>query len=105
LALATLTVCPLGFAKSMGIAGATVAIVAALASILISPALLVVWGAKLGRSSDAAPAEGRWYRFAQAVMRRPGAGGDPHHRGDAGRSAPCTRHGVVAGGQRGHSQG
>ncbi len=72
LALATLTVFPLGFAKSMGIAGATVAIVAALASILISPALLVVWGAKLGRSSDAAPAEGRWYRFAQAVMRRPG---------------------------------
>ncbi len=72
LALATLTVCPLGFAKSMGIAGATVAIVAALALILISPALLVVWGAKLGRSSDAAPAEGRWYRFAQAVMRRPG---------------------------------
>ncbi len=71
LAMATLTVFPLGFAKSMGIAGATVAIVAALASILISPALLAIWGAKLSRSTDAAPTDGRWYRFAQAVMRRP----------------------------------
>ena len=46
-ALATLTVFPLGFAQSMGIAGATVAIVAAVASLAISPALLALWGRKL----------------------------------------------------------
>ncbi|MGI8429189.1 MAG: MMPL family transporter [Solirubrobacteraceae bacterium] len=71
-ALATLTVFPLGFAQSMGIAGATVAIVAALAALAISPALLALWGPKLARrrAPDAAP--DRWYRLARAVMRRPG---------------------------------
>ncbi len=74
-ALITLTVFPQGFLKSMGIAGATVAVVAALAALAISPALFALWGAKLGRRSDgaAAAAEGRWHRLAQAVMRHPGA--------------------------------
>ncbi len=71
-ALATLTVFPLGFARSMGIAGATVAIVAALAALTISPALLAVWGPKLGRRRAADREPDRWYRFAHAVMRRPG---------------------------------
>ncbi|MGI8413516.1 MAG: MMPL family transporter [Solirubrobacteraceae bacterium] len=71
-ALATLTVFPLGFAQSMGIAGATVAIVAALAALIISPALLALWGPKLARRRDAAAEPDRWYRFAHAVMRRPG---------------------------------
>ena len=73
-ALATLTIFPLGFARSMGIAGASVAVVAALASLAVSPALLALWGRKLLRKRDhgAAAAEDRWHRLAHAVMRRPG---------------------------------
>ena len=72
-ALATLTLFPQGFLKSMGIAGAVVAVVAALAALIISPALLALWGRKLarpGRSRN--PESDRWYRFARRVMRRPG---------------------------------
>ena len=73
-ALATLTLFPLGFLRSMGLAGAAVAVVAAAASLVIAPAAFGLWGAKLARrrrrESDA---EGRWYRFSHAVMRRPGA--------------------------------
>src|SRR4051794_14821346 len=72
-ALATLTIFPLGFARSMGIAGASVAVVAALASLAISPALLTLWGRKLLRADRPGTAtEDRWSRFAHAVMRRPG---------------------------------
>ena len=73
-ALATLTVFPLGFAQSMGIAGATVAIVAAVAALAISPALLALWGRKLLPKHDrgAAAAQDRWHRLAHGVMRRPG---------------------------------
>jgi RND superfamily putative drug exporter len=73
-ALATLTVFPLGFAQSMGIAGASVAIVAALASLAISPALLAMWGSKLLRRNDtgASTSHDRWHRLAHFVMRRPG---------------------------------
>jgi uncharacterized membrane protein YdfJ with MMPL/SSD domain len=75
-ALATLTVFPQGFLKSMGIAGAIVALVAALAALTITPALLGLWGAKLARRGAAVAAGAvhstRWYRFAQWVMRRPG---------------------------------
>src|SRR3954452_13849460 len=46
-ALITLVVFPQDFLKSMGIAGAIVAVVAALASLVISPALFALWGAKL----------------------------------------------------------
>ena len=73
-ALAALTVFPLGFIKSMGIAGATVAVVAAIASLVISPAMFGLWGAKLGRKKQRASEDGgRWYRLSHAVMRRPGA--------------------------------
>jgi uncharacterized membrane protein YdfJ with MMPL/SSD domain len=75
-ALATLTVFPQGFLKSMGIAGAIVALVAALAALTITPALLGLWGAKLARRGAAVAAGAvhstRWYRFARWVMRRPG---------------------------------
>jgi uncharacterized membrane protein YdfJ with MMPL/SSD domain len=72
-ALAALTVFPLGFIKSMGIAGAVVAVVAATAALVISPAMFGLWGAKLGRKRPAKDQdEGRWYRLSQAVMRRPG---------------------------------
>ena len=72
-ALATLTLFPQGFLKSMGIAGAVVAIVAALSALVVSPALLGLWGTKLARRQPAPDAgRRRWYRFARAVMRRPG---------------------------------
>ncbi len=75
LALVTLTVFPLGFLQSMGIAGASVAIVAGIASLVIAPALFALWGAKLAirRRGRERPAEsGAWYRLSHAVMRRPG---------------------------------
>jgi uncharacterized membrane protein YdfJ with MMPL/SSD domain len=68
-ALITLTVFPQGFLKSMGIAGASVAIVAATAALVISPALLAIWGRKLARP---VPPASRWHRLAHAVMRHPG---------------------------------
>ncbi|UUP15426.1 MMPL family transporter [Aeromicrobium wangtongii] len=72
-ALATLTVFPMNFLKSMGIAGAIVALVAATASLLVTPVFFSLMGAHLARRSrGAAAAEGRWYRFSHAVMRRPG---------------------------------
>ena len=72
-ALAALTVFPLGFIKSMGLAGATVAVVAAIAALVISPAIFGLWGAKLARKEPRRGAEhGRWYRLSHAVMRRPG---------------------------------
>jgi RND superfamily putative drug exporter len=71
-ALTTLVLFPQGFLKSMGIAGATVALVAAAAALIISPALLAVWGPRLARRDTGDPAAGRWYRLARAVMRRPG---------------------------------
>ncbi len=73
-ALAALTVFPLGFIKSMGIAGATVAVVAAAAALVIAPVMFGLWGAKLARRQPRRSAEhGRWYRLSHAVMRRPGA--------------------------------
>ena len=72
-ALATLTLFPQGFLKSMGLAGAVVAVVAALSALIISPALLAVWGRKLARPARSrTPDTDRWSRFAHAVMRRPG---------------------------------
>jgi uncharacterized membrane protein YdfJ with MMPL/SSD domain len=71
-ALATLTLFPLGFLRTMGIAGAAVAVVAALSALVISPAVFGLWGAKLARRRTRDAAEGRWYRFSHAVMRRPG---------------------------------
>ena len=73
-ALITLTVFPLGFLQSMGIAGAVVALVAGLASLVIAPTLFALWGAKLAvrRRRPERPAEqGTWYRLSKAVMRRP----------------------------------
>ena len=72
-ALITLTVFPLGFLQSMGIAGAVVAVVAAAASLIISPALFAIWGQKLAvrKRRDRAPEQGAWYRLSHFVMRRP----------------------------------
>src|SRR3954447_2209386 len=73
-ALITLTVFPLGFLKSMGIAGAVVALLAGLAALVIAPATFALWGDKLAvrRRGPVRPEEqGAWYRLAHAVMRRP----------------------------------
>ena len=72
-ALVTLTLFPQGFLKSMGIAGASVAVVAALSAVLVSPAMIGLWGRKLARRDRPSGEQDRWYRFAHAVMRRPGA--------------------------------
>ena len=53
IALVTLTVFPLNFLQSMGIAGAVVALMAALAALVITPALCALWGAKLTRQAAA----------------------------------------------------
>ena len=47
IALVTLTLFPLDFPKSMGIAGAVVALVAGTAALVVSPVLFALWGAKL----------------------------------------------------------
>ena len=73
-AVITLTVFPLGFLQSMGIAGAVVALMAGLAALVIAPTMFALWGAKLAvrRRRAARPAEqGAWYRLSHAVMRRP----------------------------------
>lgn len=72
-ALGALTLFPLGFAESMGIAGASVAVVAGVASLIVSPALLALWGRKLLPKREVADGTDRWHRLAHAVMRRPGA--------------------------------
>ena len=69
-ALITLVVFPQGFLKSMGIAGAIVAVVAALAALVIAPALFALWGAKLAAAAATPPTAARWHRLAHAVMRR-----------------------------------
>lgn len=73
-ALASLTLFPLGFLKSMGIAGAVVAVVAAVATLVVSPVIFGLWGHRLGRSDKSSPQrESRWYSVARAVLARPGA--------------------------------
>ena len=79
-ALATLVLFPLEFLKSMGIAGAICALIAAAAALTVSPALLGLWGTRLARPRDRrTAAEGPtrpgtgWYRLAHAVMRHPAA--------------------------------
>jgi uncharacterized membrane protein YdfJ with MMPL/SSD domain len=74
LALITLTVFPLGFLQSMGIAGAVVGLVAGLASLVIAPTMFAIWGSRLavrGRRAERPEEEGAWYRLSHAVMRRP----------------------------------
>ena len=79
-ALISLVVFPLNFLQSMGIGGATVALVSAAVALTVTPAFFALWGEKLqprsrrSRAADAGAvdAQGRWYRLSRAVMRRPG---------------------------------
>ena len=80
-AVATLAVFPLGFMRSMGIAGGLVGPLAGLIALTVLPALFVLLGPRVNALSlarwrvaveRAAKGErGGWYRLAQALMRRP----------------------------------
>ncbi|MGZ4381530.1 MAG: MMPL family transporter [Gaiellaceae bacterium] len=80
-AIATLAIFPLGFLRSMGIAGGLVAPLAGLISLTVLPALFVLLGERVNALSPrrwrraaerAARGErGGWYRLAHALMRWP----------------------------------
>jgi uncharacterized membrane protein YdfJ with MMPL/SSD domain len=75
-AIATLAVFPLGFLRSMGIAGALVGPLAGLVSLAVLPPLFFLLGPRINalpvRRGTAAPREGGgWYRLAHGLMRRP----------------------------------
>jgi uncharacterized membrane protein YdfJ with MMPL/SSD domain len=70
-AMLTLTLFPQRFLVSMGIGGAAVALVAGAAAVLLLPSLLVLLAPRIGRVAPEPDRTGRWYRAAQAVMRRP----------------------------------
>jgi uncharacterized membrane protein YdfJ with MMPL/SSD domain len=82
-AVAALAIFPQRFLYSMGIAGAIVALLAALLALTVLPALLAVLGPRVNALSpqrlrraaerDARPTRsGVWYRLARFVTRRPG---------------------------------
>src|ERR671936_545869 len=81
-ALASLTVFPQLFLRSMGLAGAVVALVAATLALVVLPALLALLGPRVNALApkglqraadrDARPAEsGFWYRLSRSVIARP----------------------------------
>ena len=77
-AIATLAVFPLGFMRSMGIAGGLVGPLAGLIALTVLPALFVLLGPRVDalsvRRRPRSAGEGRqggWYRLAHALMRRP----------------------------------
>ena len=79
--IATLAVFPLGFLRSMGIAGGLVGPLAGAISLTVLPALFVVLGTRVNAlapkrwraAAERAATGGRggWYRLAHALMRRP----------------------------------
>src|SRR5882724_12047791 len=82
-AIASLAIFPQRFLYSMGIAGALVALVAAMLALVVLPALLTVLGPRVNALAptwlqraadrDARPAQsGAWYRLSRFVLRRPG---------------------------------
>jgi len=76
-AVATLAVFPLGFLRSMGIAGGLVGPLAGIIALTVLPALFALLGPRIDalsvrRRPPPGPAsEGGWYRLAHAIMRRP----------------------------------
>jgi RND superfamily putative drug exporter len=81
-AVASLAVFPQNFLRSMGIAGALVALIAAALALVVLPAILALLGPRVNALApkrlqhaaerDARPAEsGFWYRLSQFVVRRP----------------------------------
>ncbi|MFI6638613.1 MMPL family transporter [Streptomyces sp. NPDC050504] len=82
LSLVALLVFPQFFLRSFAYGGIVVVLTAAAGAVFVLPALLAVLGHRVNRydvfarwrgaAPPDAPEEGRWYRFARAVMRRPG---------------------------------
>jgi uncharacterized membrane protein YdfJ with MMPL/SSD domain len=70
-ALACLCVFPQRFLVSMGIGGAVVALVAAAATFLVLPPLLILMAPRLGKVTPKPEGQGRWYGLAKWVMKRP----------------------------------
>jgi RND superfamily putative drug exporter len=70
-AMVSLTVFPQRFLVSMGLGGAVVALISAASALLLTPSLLVLLGPRIGKTRPASAPEGRWYRLARFVMRRP----------------------------------
>jgi uncharacterized membrane protein YdfJ with MMPL/SSD domain len=70
-ALACLCVFPQRFLVSMGIGGIVVALVAAAATFLVLPPLLILMAPRLGKVTPKPEGTGRWYGLAKWVMRRP----------------------------------
>ncbi|MGE5274932.1 MAG: MMPL family transporter [Verrucomicrobiota bacterium] len=76
-AIATLAVFPLGYMRSMGIAGGLVGPLAGLIALTVLPALFVLLGPRVDalpirrRPLTAPTRQGGWYRLAHALMRRP----------------------------------
>ncbi|WP_406346074.1 MMPL family transporter [Streptomyces sp. NBC_00648] len=81
LSLVALLVFPQFFLRSFAYGGIAVVLTAAAGAVFVLPALLAVVGHRVNRydvfarwrgaAPPAAPQDGRWYRFAMAVMRRP----------------------------------
>jgi RND superfamily putative drug exporter len=81
-ALAALMVFPQRFLFSMGLGGALVALIAAVISLTVLPAVLALLGERVNSlaparfrraaEADARGEQGRWYRFSRWVMKRPG---------------------------------
>jgi RND superfamily putative drug exporter len=71
--LLALMLFPLSFLRSFGYAGAFVVLTAVVGALVFLPAALAALGTRaLPRTPrTAAPEDGRWYRLATAVMRRP----------------------------------
>jgi uncharacterized membrane protein YdfJ with MMPL/SSD domain len=70
-AMLSLTLFPQRFLVSMGIGGAAVALIAAAATLLMTPSLLILLAGRVGRVRPEPDGTGPWYRLAHAVMRRP----------------------------------
>ncbi|MGW0576095.1 MMPL family transporter [Streptomyces sp. NPDC002920] len=78
-ALAALLAFPQPYLRSMGLAGVVTVVSAALFALVGLPALLALLGRRINslaprrwqRTAGVARAEGRWYRLARTVMRRP----------------------------------
>ena len=71
-AMVSLVVFHLRFLQSIGIGGAVVALTAAATSLLLLPAMFVLFGGRLGRNRPGPEGRGLWARLANAVMKRPG---------------------------------
>lgn len=74
-ALGSMSIFPLKFLYSMGIGGATVALVAATVALLVLPALLMLLGPRIDRFAiprrSAEHSVEQWHRLAEWVMKRP----------------------------------